>query len=105
MPTATIDAVLSRLDEIGERARREGSRVGYFAATYRDVTARVKHDIAVGRFEDGPRMERLDVIFAKRYLNALDDHRAQRRRAVAGEWHSTRPQAGLPWFSSTSSLA
>ena len=77
MPAATIDAVLSRLDEIVERARRERSRIGYFAALYRDVTARVKHDIAAGRFEDGARMERLDVIFANRYLDALEASRAQ----------------------------
>jgi hypothetical protein len=78
MPAATIDAVLSRLDEIVEAARRERSRIGYFAALYRDVTARVKRGIAVGRFEDGARMERLDVVFANRYLDALEAYRAQR---------------------------
>jgi hypothetical protein len=78
MSAATIDAVLSQLDEIVERARRERSRIGYFAALYRDVTTRVKHDIATGRFEDGARMERLDVIFANRYLGALEAHRARR---------------------------
>jgi len=78
MPATTIDAILSQLDEIIERARRDQSRVGYFAALYRAVTARVRDDIAAGRFDDGVRMERLDVIFANRYLDALEAYRAQR---------------------------
>jgi hypothetical protein len=78
MPATTIDAVLSQLDGIIEGSRRDRSRVGYFAVLYRAVTARVKHDIAAGRFEDGARMERLDVIFANRYLDALEAYRVQR---------------------------
>ena len=35
------------------------------------VTIKVKEGIVAGRFDDGPRMERLDVIFANRYLEAL----------------------------------
>jgi hypothetical protein len=40
---------------------------------------RVKEGIAAGRFQDGPRMERLDVIFANRYLAALEAYQAGRR--------------------------
>lgn len=72
---ATIDEVLARLDEEIAAARRAGSRLGYFATLYRGVTARVRQDILARRFEDGARMERLDVIFANRYLDALDSHR------------------------------
>lgn len=71
----TIDEVIAQLDDIIARSNREGSRLGYFAALYRKVTVKVKEGIAAGRFEDGPRMERLDVAFANRYLEALDQFR------------------------------
>ena len=48
------------------------SRLGYFATLYRKVTRKVKEGIAQGFFDDGPRMERLDVTFADRYLGALE---------------------------------
>jgi len=67
----TIAQVIEQLDQVIERCARERNRLGYFAMLYRDVTARVRDGIAAGRFEDGARMERLDVIFANRYLQAL----------------------------------
>lgn len=76
MPAHTIDEVIAQLDEIIARSRRENSRLGFFAALYRQVTIKVKDGIASGRFEDGVRMERLDVIFADRYLEALGHFRA-----------------------------
>lgn len=73
MPTArTIDEVIYHLDEIIEDATRTRNRLGYFPALYRKVTVKVKEGIAAGRFEDGPRMERLDVRFANRYLETYD---------------------------------
>lgn len=72
MPAQSIDDILTQLDRIIADAGRERSRLGYFAALYRDVTARVQAAIEEGEFEDGPRMERLDVIFAQRYLDALE---------------------------------
>ena len=71
-PAGTIDDVLARLELILARCLRDRSRLGYFAALYRAVTRRVRDGIASGRFENGPRMERLDVIFANRYLDAVD---------------------------------
>jgi uncharacterized protein DUF5995 len=70
-----IDEVIAQLDDIIASSIRDGSRLGYFAALYRKVTAKVKEGIAQGRFEDGPRMERLDVTFANRYLEAMDQFR------------------------------
>jgi hypothetical protein len=67
----TIDEVLQGLDAIIDRARSEESRLGYFAGLYRRVTRAVKEGIANGRFQDGPRMARLDVVFASRYLDAF----------------------------------
>ncbi|MGH9248555.1 MAG: DUF5995 family protein, partial [Acidimicrobiales bacterium] len=76
MPTSdsgidTIEEVLEALDTIIARALEEGSRVGYFAAVYRKVTAKIAEGIATGFFGDGERMQRLDVTFADRYLSAL----------------------------------
>jgi hypothetical protein len=80
----TIDEVIARLDEIIARSIREQSRLGYFAALYRKVAIKIKEGIAEGRFENGPRMERLDVTFANRYLEALDQYR--RGEAPTGCW-------------------
>ncbi|HLZ88294.1 MAG TPA: DUF5995 family protein [Puia sp.] len=85
MPQATsIDEVLSQLEKIISDARRSGDRVGYFAALYHKVTSGVKAGIARGDFEDGDRMARLDVLFANRYLQALEDWRAG--LAVTDSW-------------------
>jgi hypothetical protein len=67
----TIDEVIDQLDEVIARSMREQNRLGYFAALYRKVTAKVKEGIAEGRFDNGPRMEQFDVTFANRYLTAL----------------------------------
>lgn len=72
---ATLDQLLVRMDDEVERALREGSRLGYFAALYREVTRSVAQGIHADRFEDRARMERLAVIFANRYLEALERHR------------------------------
>jgi len=63
----TIDEVIDQLDDIIALSIREQNRLGYFAALYRKVTAKVKEGIAEGRFDNGPRMERFDVTFANRY--------------------------------------
>ena len=68
----TIDEVLQRLDQIIFTCRSERSRLGLFATLYRNVTIKIKEGIAAGVFADGPRMERLDVVFAGRYLTALE---------------------------------
>jgi len=75
MPARTIDEVLEHLDEIIDLARREKGRLGYFAALYRNVTIKVNEGILTGSFEDAARMERFDVAFANRYLDALERYR------------------------------
>ena len=77
MPPQTIDDVLTELDQIILRARNEQDRLGFFATLYRNVTIKVKQGIAAGLFEDGSRMEKLDVTFANRYLAALGSFRRQ----------------------------
>lgn len=77
-PTAidSVQDVLDALDALIERSLDQGDRVGYFAAMYRQVTAKVAEGIAAGFFDDGERMERLDVTFASRYLDAVGQYRA-----------------------------
>jgi hypothetical protein len=90
----TIDEVLIELDHIIHRARNERSRLGFFATLYRNVTIKVKEGIAAGAFEDGVRMEKLDVVFANRYLTALESFRQGRPMSkcwsvafnLAGTW-------------------
>jgi hypothetical protein len=67
----SIDEVLAALDEVVETATERRDPVGYFAAVYRKVTAKVAEGIDVGFFDDAERMTRLDVVFAGRYLSAL----------------------------------
>lgn len=71
MTPQTIDEILAETDQIIHRARDERDRLGFFATLYRNVTLKVKEAITAGLFEDGPRMEKLDVTFANRYLAAL----------------------------------
>jgi hypothetical protein len=66
----TIDEVIETLDVIIKQAEDNNDTAGYFAALYRKVTVRVKQGIINNEFEDGLRMEKLDVIFASRYINA-----------------------------------
>jgi len=73
-----IAEVVDRLTDITSWARRHQSRLGFFAALYRTVTIEVQRGITDGRFENPERMERLDVIFARRYLDAFESYQAGR---------------------------
>lgn len=68
----TIAEVLLRMDEIVAECRFQESRIGFFAILYRQVTRRIQQGIENQEFEDNPRMELLDVIFAKRFIDAYD---------------------------------
>jgi hypothetical protein len=68
----TIDGVISQLDDIIEWSIVHKSRMGYFAALYRRMTIAVKQGIIENFFQDGKRMEQLDIIFASRYWVARD---------------------------------
>jgi Family of unknown function (DUF5995) len=83
-PAKNIDEVIARLTDIIDISRQEPGRMGYFAALYRKVTINVKQGILNGRFEDGARMERLDVNFANRYLEAYELHR--KGEIPTGSW-------------------
>jgi hypothetical protein len=77
MPAArTIDEVIARLDAIVADSIRRGDRLGYFPALYARVTRAIRDAIQRKQFDDNARMERLDVIFANRYLAAYDAYRS-----------------------------
>ncbi|WP_299606847.1 DUF5995 family protein [uncultured Aquimarina sp.] len=69
-PIHTIEDVIINLDDIIAISKTKNDPLGYFAALYRRVTIRVKEGIETGFFDDGARMELLDVVFAKRYIDA-----------------------------------
>ena len=72
MANTSIDDIITSLENIIADSAANSSRLGYFAALYLKVTKSVKDGIASGQFADGERMEKLDVIFASRYLDAYD---------------------------------
>lgn len=84
MAVNSIAAVIDRLDEVIEQARQQRSRLGYFAALYRQVTLQVQAGIVLGRFDDGSRMETFDAAFANRYFSALE--RFQRGESTSTCW-------------------
>ncbi|WP_299437567.1 DUF5995 family protein [uncultured Aquimarina sp.] len=83
-PIKTIDDVISSLDDIIKTSQTSNNPLGYFAALYRRVTIKVKEGIANNFFDDGPRMEKLDVIFASRYLDAYTAY--QNNNPITDSW-------------------
>jgi hypothetical protein len=71
---ATIAAVVDAIEGIIAWSIANESRLGYFAALYKRITLAVKDGIAAHQFENGPRMEKLDVTFASRYFAALNGY-------------------------------
>lgn len=80
----TIEEVLKKLDEIIIWAKQNQSPVGYFACTYRIMTAQVLKGIQQKKFEDNPRMILLDIAFAKRYITAWEAY--QKNQKCTKSW-------------------
>ncbi|TVP47795.1 MAG: hypothetical protein EA341_12090 [Mongoliibacter sp.] len=79
-----IDDVIIELDRVVQECYKNNSRLGYFAILYRQVTIRVKDGILKGEFDDNPRMVTLDIIFAKRFIDAYDDYKIG--KPVSSSW-------------------
>jgi hypothetical protein len=73
----TISEVVTAIDGIVRHCQQHRNRAGYFAALYKRMTMAVAEGIAAGAFDDGPRMEQLDVVFAQRYLSAWQAYQQQ----------------------------
>lgn len=71
---ATIDQVVDAIRTIVDWSKENQSRLGYFAALYKRITLAIRTAIAEGKFQNGPRLQQLDVTFASRYFAALNGH-------------------------------
>ena len=84
MIVTTIPHVLYKLDEIVRWCENAGSRQGYFAALYRRMTLAVLEGMQQNMFSNSTRMEKLDVIFANRYIEAWSAY--QSKQPVTKGW-------------------
>jgi len=89
-----IKEVIERLKTIVSESEHEKDPLGFFAVLYLQVTERVWLGIQNEEFEDNARMERLDVIFAERYLEAYQAHRA--KQALTQSWQAAFKAADDP---------
>ncbi|NPC69006.1 hypothetical protein D7Y27_03680 [Corallococcus sp. AB004] len=70
-PPTTIEEVIAQENDIIDQSLRTPGRIGYFTALYERVTVDVRRAIIAGNvFQDNARMEKLDVVFASRFLAA-----------------------------------
>ena len=80
-----VDELIRQLQSVVDQAKRDGSRIGYFASLYTRITIAVRRAIATGTFDDGAAVVRLDLAFARRYLTALDCYRRS-DAAISPPW-------------------
>jgi hypothetical protein len=90
-----IDQVIEVLEDIILETKINSSPLGYFAVLYQKVTRKVKDGIASDFFDDGSRMEILDVVFAKRYIKAY--YAFQKNEEVTTSWLKTFELSTKHW--------
>ena len=83
LPATSIREVITELDKIIEWSKLQQSRIGYFTSLYRNMTIAVQQGIANKAFDDGERLERLDVTFANRYLEAWEAYTNKQKCSAA----------------------
>jgi len=83
-PAKTIDEVLLQLDEIIAQTIDEDSYLCAFVYVYRRTTFEIKKAIEAQQFEDPPRMEKMDVMFANLFIAAFNKY--QRSTITAKSW-------------------
>lgn len=81
----TIEEVISNLDQIIDWSIKNQNPAGYFATTYRTMTAAVLQGIKKKKFQDAERMTNLDVTFAKRYIDAFEAY--QKNQKCTNAWY------------------
>ena len=95
-PASSVEEVLAELDRIIETSRKKSSRLGYFPAMYRQVTAEVERRAETTTFfDDDEKMRRLVVIFANHYLAAYRDFQAG--RPIPQAWQVAFDAADRYW--------
>ncbi len=80
----TIDEVIGILEDIIQESIDKNNPLGYFAALYQQVTIKVKEGIEKQLFEDCTRIEKMDIIFALRYINAYQSWK--NNQSVTQSW-------------------
>ena len=81
----TINEVITILETIIAIEIANNSNLAFFPVLYKKVTERIKEGIAQKEFDDNPRMERLDVIFANRYLKAYYQYKEGQKPSLSWE--------------------
>lgn len=84
MDAHTIEEVVESLERIIQNSKDREDPLGYFAALYQKVTITVKNRLGTNYFDDDARMERLDVVFANRYLTAYKDY--HEGKSISKSW-------------------
>lgn len=84
MTAKTIDEVIENLEVIIQNSKRDENPLGYFAALYKKVTISVKEKLNTNYFDDDARMEKLDVVFANKYLLAYSNY--NKGKAISKSW-------------------
>jgi hypothetical protein len=79
-----INKIIDQLEELIQQCITSNDRIGYFASLYHKVTVRVRDGIVNNEFEDNARMEKLDVIFANRFLTAVKQFKNNQQ--ASGSW-------------------
>ena len=72
MKAQSIDEIIDQLNKIIVKETSNNSAMAFFPVLYLKVTERIKDGILKQEFEDNPRMEKFDVIFANRYIEAYN---------------------------------
>jgi hypothetical protein len=93
---STINEVIQYLEEIIEQSKVEQCAIGLFTTLYREVTLQIKHGIETGLFENPERMEKIDVIFANRYLNAYYEFKAKEKCSECWQFSFTKGEEYWP---------
>jgi len=86
MQLQNIQDVVNQLGQIMQQCAATQNRAGYFAALYKRMTEAVKEAIAANQFEDGVRMEQLDMVFGRRYLDAYNAHCAKQTCSLSWQF-------------------
>jgi hypothetical protein len=82
-PADSVGGVLERMDLIEQLLPRDDG-ISYFNRMYREVTRSVQSRLAELWFEQEPFMDRLDVVFANEYFQAVDQ--SLRGLPIAPAW-------------------
>jgi hypothetical protein len=83
MQLNSLRNVVMVLDSLVGEAAEKRDRTGYFAALYILVTEEIDREVVRGGFQNGQSVERLALRFAKRYLDAVEQFRGDKKPSLS----------------------